>query len=196
MSRPEAPAPCVLVLGLLRNPSASREWVLAALAERFGPVCGSTGEEPFAQSRYYNGEMGSGLLRSYLAIEGERNPGELAVLKLAANALEAEWGGPRGRTVNVDPGHLNLTQVVLASGKPAAHRVYLGQGIYAEAELVFERGTFRPLPWTYPDYREARAVAFFNGVREVHKRRLRNRALGTLASISNRQRTTSNGQSP
>lgn len=192
MSRPGAPAPCVLVLGLLRSPSVSQEKLLPALAERFGPVGSSSGEEPFAQSRYYDGEMGSGLLRSFRAFEGMRDPGELVRLKLTANALEAAWAGPQGRAVNADPGLLNLTQVVLASGKPAAHRVYLGQGIYAEVELVFERGSFRRLPWTYPDYREPRALAFFNEVREGHRRRLRSAA----ASFSNVQRTTSNGQTP
>jgi hypothetical protein len=178
------------VLGLLRSPTVPREELLAALAERFGPVGAATGEEPFVQSRYYEGEMGTGLLRSYVALEGLRDPGEFAGLKLASNALEAAWAGPAGRVVNADPGLLNLTQVVLASGKPAAHRVYLGQGIYAEVELVFERGSFRPLPWTYPDYREARAIGFFNEVREGHKRRLRSAA----APFSHGQRTTSNGQ--
>ncbi|MEW6489745.1 MAG: DUF4416 family protein [Thermodesulfobacteriota bacterium] len=192
MSRPGVPAPCVLVSGLLRSPSVSPEKLLPELEEQFGPVRASSGEEPFAQSRYYDGEMGSGLLRSFLAFEGVRDPGGLVRLKLAANALEEAWAGPRGREVNFDPGLLNLTQVVLASGKPAAHRAYLGQGIYAEVELVFERGSFRPLPWTYPDYREPRALAFFNEVRDGHKRRLRSAA----ASFSNVQRTTSNGQTP
>lgn len=196
MSRPLPPAPCTLILGLLRSPGVDRERVASALEEVFGSLEAATGEEPFTQSGYYDREMGGGLLRSFAALRGSREPGELAALKLAANALEGEWAGPAGRAVNIDPGLLTLTQVVLASAKPAAHRVYLGRGIYGEVELVFERGTFRPLPWTYPDYREARAVAFFNGVREVHKRRLRNRALGTLAPSSNRQRTTSNGQSP
>lgn len=192
MSRPGAPVPCVLVLGLLRSPTARREAVLAAVAQRFGPVGAATGEEPFVQSRYYHAEMGDGLLRSYVALEGLRDPRELAGLKVAANALEAAWAGPGGRVVNADPGLLNLTQVVLASGKPAAHRVYLGQGIYAEVELIFERGSFRPLPWTYPDYRDPRVIAFFDQVRESHKRRLRSAA----ASFSNGQRTTSNGPTP
>ncbi|MFU8858173.1 MAG: DUF4416 family protein [Deferrisomatales bacterium] len=194
MSLPGAPEPCVLVVGVLRGPAVGEPAVLEALTSAFGPIGRGRAEEPFVQSRYYQREMGTGLLRGYLELEGLRDPGELASIKLRCNALEAGLAGVGGRAVNLDPGLLNRTQVVLASGKPAAHRVYLGQGIYAEVELVFEAGVFRPLPWTYPDYREPRAVAFFNDVREGHKRRLRSSGLHTPASVPNGQRPTDNGR--
>jgi hypothetical protein len=173
VSRPSNPAPCTLILGLLRSPGVDRPAVESALAGVFGPLTGATEEETFTHSGYYQQEMGSGLQRSFCAFEGLRDPGELTDLKVAANALEEGWAAAGRRAVNLDPGLVNLTQVVLATGKPAAHRIYVRQGIFAEVELVFERGSFRPLPWTYPDYRESRAIAFFNRVRGEHRRRLR-----------------------
>jgi hypothetical protein len=47
--------------------------------------------------------------------------------------------------------------------------VYLGRGVHAELEYVFEGDSFRPVPWTYPDYRDPGALQFFNGVRRQHK---------------------------
>ncbi len=169
MSLPGPPEPCLLVVGLLRSPEVDPQAVTGALAARFGEVVQATQEAPFHFSAYYDREMGPGLLRSFLAIGGRRDPGELSALKLATNALEHAWAGPGGRRVNLDPGLLDLNHLVLATGKPAAHRVYLAGGIYAEVELVFERGSFRPLPWTYADYREPGAVEFFNRLREGHR---------------------------
>jgi len=169
LSRPSDPQPCVLILGLLRSPAVCREAVYDTLSRQFGVVGAASNETPFIQSTYYEREMGPGLLRSFLAFTTRRDPGELAAIKLETNALEDSWANEGRRAVNLDPGFLGLSQVVLASGKPVAHRIYVGRGIYAEVELVFERGAFRPLPWTYPDYREEGAVAFFNAVREGHR---------------------------
>jgi len=169
VSLPVQPPACRMILGLLRSRTAAREGVLSVLSERFGEVDEATAEFPFTHSAYYDREMGPGLFRSFLAFRGLRDPGELSALKLETNALEGAWAGEGSRKVNLDPGLLNLTQVVLASGKAAAHRVYVGRGIYAEVELVFERGSFRPYAWTYPDYREPGAVDFFNCLREGHR---------------------------
>ncbi len=57
-----------------------------------------------------------------------------------------------GRKVNIDPGYLAAAKFVLATGKDYSHRIYLRQGIYGDLTLIFKRGSFQPLSWTYPDY--------------------------------------------
>jgi hypothetical protein len=59
-------------------------------------------------------------------------------------------GGPR--PANLDPGLLSAHNLVLASTKAHAHRVYLSDGIFAEVTLVYRHGMYQPLEWTYPDY--------------------------------------------
>lgn len=169
MSVPRPPEACALTLGVLRAPEVPLKEVVGGVEEHLGPALRWGPEAPFSQSSYYDREMGGAPLRSYACLSGSWDPGRLAEVKHATNALEARWARGGGRSVNLDPGLLNLVQVVLASGKPAAHRVYLGRGIYAEIEYVFERGTFRPLPWTYPDYGEPSTVAFFNRLREEYR---------------------------
>jgi hypothetical protein len=90
-------------------------------------------------------------------------------MKLKTNDLEERWRAAQGRQVNLDPGYVGYTKLVLASTKDASHRVYLGQGIYAEATLQFVRGSFQPWPYTYRDYAEPAAIEFFNRVRERYR---------------------------
>lgn len=41
------------------------------------------------------------------------------------------------RKVNLDPGYLEPSKLVLASTKNFSHRIYLNQGIYGEVTLLF-----------------------------------------------------------
>jgi hypothetical protein len=77
--------------------------------------------------------------------------------------------------LNLDPGVLSLGKFVLATTKDQAHRVYLGDGIFAEVTLRFEAGAFRPWPWTYADYREPAVCDFLKEARVYYRERLRDR---------------------
>ena len=85
--------------------------------------------------------------------------------KLITNFIESDLSTGGARRVNLDPGYMDAARVVLASTKDHAHRILLGKGIYGEVTLLYRDGAFRPLPWTYPDYREAATLAFLKGVR-------------------------------
>jgi hypothetical protein len=63
--------------------------------------------------------------------------------------------------------------MVLASTKNHAHRLYLGEGVFAEGTLTYQRGCFRPWPWTYPDYASDIYCALFNEIRKRYKAQLR-----------------------
>ena len=62
---------------------------------------------------------------------------------------------------------------MLATGKNYTHRIYLSRGIYGDLTLVFNKGTFKPLEWTYRDYSDAESIEFFNNEREKYKNQLR-----------------------
>ncbi|MFN3265159.1 MAG: DUF4416 family protein, partial [Aquificaceae bacterium] len=51
-------------------------------------------------------------------------------------------------------------------------RLYLGGSVYAEIEYLYLYGNFRPLYWTYGDYRDKGVREFFEGVREDFLRQL------------------------
>ncbi|MCH6545716.1 MAG: DUF4416 family protein, partial [Deltaproteobacteria bacterium] len=77
----------------------------------------------------------------------------LAEIKISSQELESGYlwvkGGKKGRQVNIDPGYLAASKMVLATTKDASHRIYLGSGIYGEAALMF-RHTAHFSPMTIP----------------------------------------------
>ena len=70
-----------------------------------------------------------------------------------------------GRRVNIDPGYLDGARLVLASTKDNAHRIYLGEGIFAEVTLCRRKNTWVGFPYTFPDFRSGVYDAFLDDVR-------------------------------
>jgi hypothetical protein len=123
---------------------------------------------PFIHTTYYNKEMGNKLLRQWWLFEKLMTPDCLVELKLKTDETEKRYLNEKGgRQINIDPGILSLNNLILASTKNYSHRIYLGKGIYGEVSLIYQDKTFNPLGWTYPDYREATALKFFNRAREI-----------------------------
>ncbi len=127
----------------------------------------------FDSTDYYEDEMGRELVRKWLCFEGLRERGFLALAKHITLGIETELSFDERRRANLDPGYLDNAQVVLATSKNYAHRIYIGMGYYAEVTLIFKHGTFEPLEWTYPDYRSSIALDFFARARNIYHREVR-----------------------
>jgi len=159
------PKPVKLFVGML---AAKSEWFAAAeeaLVAQFGAIDLASDEMPFGWTDYYREEMGEGLLRKFVSFDRLLPADEIAEIKRQTNAIEERLAadiadGPK-RPVNLDPGYLSLSKVVLATTKDYSHRLYLGRGIYAEVTLHFHKGRYEPWEWTYRDYRTPEYGAFF-----------------------------------
>ncbi len=165
MSVPKAPKPCKLVFGLLFRRNDEKVRVLSALTDIFGPLDAVTKSQEFSFTRFYEKEMGSGILRLFGSFVELVDPERLAEIKGRTNLLEQESAQDGRRTVNVDPGLLSEESLILATGKKAGHRIYLRDGIYADLTLLYQDGAYRPLPWTYPDYAQEDTRRFFGLLR-------------------------------
>src|SRR5208283_5270004 len=97
------------------------------------------------------------------------NPSCLAGVKLQTNLIEDRFRDGGLRRVNLDPGLLALSRFSLATTKESAHRIPLADGIYGEITLLYSRGSFRALDWTYPDFRSPGYVAVLNEIRSLYK---------------------------
>ena len=141
------------------------------LAELFGDIDLESEVMAFDFTAYYRPEMGDNLLRKFVSFATPVDPGRLADIKLSTNGLEAriaELAGRSGRrTVNLDPGYICPSSVVLASTKDFAHRIYLRDGIYAEVTLKFHKGGCVHLDWTFPDFRTNAYARFFLAARRL-----------------------------
>ena len=159
----------ILVAALLYGDEGAYRLCLEELESIWGPMGGGSAPIPFVFSRYYEREMGRGLTRRFVSFEEPRPPDWLRDAKIASNRLEERLAAGGLRTVNIDPGLLEASKLVVASTKDAPFRIYLGAGIYAQPMLRFERGRYRPWPWTYPDYRAEAALTFFDRLREERR---------------------------
>jgi hypothetical protein len=117
--------------------------------------------------------MGDGLVRQWCAFDKLIMPDMLVNLKNKTNDIERNHLNEKGgRNVNIDPGLLSLSNLVLASTKDYSHRIYLDKGIYAEVTLIYKDHRFNPLRWTYPDYQEQTALDFFTKARDILREKL------------------------
>lgn len=142
----------ILVMGVLSADADIEEAVLAALKASFGAVESVSAREVFTWTDYYSAEMGERIFRYYLEFRNFVDPSSLAFIKTMTNAVETRFAADGKRRVNLDPGLLAPGRFVLATTKDRAHRIALSDGIFAELTLIYEKGQFHPLPWTYPDW--------------------------------------------
>ncbi len=161
------------VAGLIFKETEKVTKVLQSLENRMGNPLLQSDVIPFTHTTYYNKEMGENLLRQWCVFERLLEPDAIIDLKYLTNDIEKKYlNEKKGRTINIDPGLVSLSNLVLASTKNYSHRIYLGRGIYGEVTLIYKNRTFISLEWTYPDYREPIAIEFFTKAREILKEKL------------------------
>jgi len=153
---------------------------LAAMEPLWGPADLVSDVMNFDFTHYYDRQMGQPLYRRFAGFERLVSPESLVEAKLSANRLESELAarhadGPP-RPINLDPGYLETSKLVLASMKNFAHRLYLGRGVYGEVTLLARHGRWEALPWTFPDYASGRYHEFLERSRQRLRRQLREQA--------------------
>ena len=174
MSRPQPPKPAKLVIGLFTKHKALFEPVVTNLSERFGEIDTISRWFSFSYTDYYEKEMGAPLFRRMISFKRLIPQEALAAIKLSTNEIEAVYGQDGKRQINIDPGYLLLERFVLATGKNYTHRIFIGSGIYADLTLIYSKGDFRTLPWTYPDYASQDIMGFLTNVRKKYNIDLKN----------------------
>lgn len=129
--------------------------VLNQFTEHFGKILGSGPIYLVTDyTYYYVKEFGDHLRKQFFVFETPVSLEDYYRIKVWSNQLETERtsGAVSPRMVNIDPGYLELSKLVLFSTKNYSHRVYLADGIFAEVTMLYARGKFIKLPWTYADY--------------------------------------------
>lgn len=168
MSLPASPEPAKLVIGAFTAEPDLIEPVVRMLSEKFGEIDLASNWFRFDYTDYYEKEMGADLVRRMMAFKILVGQDELADIKHATNKIESEFAEGDNRRINIDPGYLLRERFVLATAKNFSHRIYIGRGIYADLTLVYSKGAFRPLPWTYPDYKAQNMLGFLCRVRDKY----------------------------
>jgi hypothetical protein len=168
MRVPKAPEPAKLIVGIfLKNKTLSVS-VANALMDLFGPSDTVSSWFPFDLTTYYKDEMGAPLFRRMFSFQRMINRSTLSEIKHQTIELEQQHVHKGKRMVNIDPGYISREHVALATGKNFAHRIYIGGGIFADLTLIYSKGAFQKLPWTYPDYFRKSMTDYLKKVRQKY----------------------------
>lgn len=175
MGKIEYPKPVKLIAGMIFS---RRDFFVKAkgeLIKRYGEVDFESKRICFDYTDYYREEMGKKLWRKFVSFRSLVEPEKVVPVKIFTNKLEEMFffPGSSKRRVNIDPGYLSLSKLILVTSKDFSHRVYLGRGIYGEVTLRYVKGEgFQPWEWTYPDYKSREYLGIFNFLRKIYQGQL------------------------
>lgn len=161
-------SPVKLIAGLIYKKEPTLKETESVLRKIFGEIDFKSTGVPFDYTDYYEKEFGKGLKRRFISFKKLIYSEELPRIKLLSNKIEEKFSKMRCRLINIDPGYIDFAKLILASTKDYSHRIYLGKGVFAEITLVFRGKSFKPWPWTYPDYKTREYVEIFNRIREIY----------------------------
>jgi hypothetical protein len=157
-----------LIIGFIFKEEGTFNTAQAILRRRFGKIDFESGTVSFTHTDYYENEFGKDLKRKFISFQKLIPSNALPRIKLITNKIEERLSSGLKRKINIDPGYLTLSKLILASTKDYRHRLYLGQGIFGEITLFYQGKTFKPWEWTYPDYKTQGYILIFNQIREIY----------------------------
>ena len=162
--------PCLQIIAAFSASESVLEWLWKRIAMERSSIALLSPIYPFEESAYYRATMGEGLKKQFAVLADWYDPANLSADKLLMHTWESELAASNlfevKRPINIDPGYMSMTKLVLASTKNREHRLYLRDGIYAEVTLAFRDQRWQGLPWTYPDYQREDFRVFFEVARK------------------------------
>ncbi len=170
-AKPEV-KPVKLICGVLYSKTVDLMRLDSELRAQYGSVDLKSEPFDFTFTDYYKEVMGSDLVKQFYSFEKLIQPDMLADIKNATISIETDFFINNRRVVNLDPGYLEESKLVLASTKNFSHRIYLRDNIWAEVTMRYEKGEFVTHLWTYPDYSQQLAIEFLKTVREIYRKQL------------------------
>lgn len=166
-----------LIIGILAANDEMLSGAVDMIKDKFGKCDLESQAWPFRHTEYYAKETGSEIVKKFITVEKLIKPDKLAEIKLKTNKMEAKLSRLPGvifsRPVNLDPGYIEPSKLVLASTKNFSHRIYIGKNIWAEVTLVYNKGRWMSFEYTFPDHKEERYHGFFSQVRDKLNEQLR-----------------------
>ncbi|MFQ5824512.1 MAG: DUF4416 family protein [bacterium] len=144
-----------------------------ALEFQYGRIDHESPPFAFDHTQYYEHEMGPDLMKQLFSFQVLYKIEELIEFKLFSLQLEKRFSKGDRRQVNIDPGYLELSKLVISSTKNFDHRIYLGRGVFGDVQLRYRKGQFVTNEWTYPDYCSQIVLNFLLEVRAIYIEKLK-----------------------
>lgn len=177
MGIPKEPEKALLFVGTLYSKSDYYYESLKILQESFGEIIMEGPEIRWDFSDYYKKELGSEIFRRFIFFKNLIKQEALPDIKLKTNNIETRLSTNGKRNINLDPGYLTLSKIILASTKDYSHRIYLRDGIFGEVTLSYSKKVKRYCPNlnTYKDFADSRYIDMFLVARKLYSYLLNNK---------------------
>jgi hypothetical protein len=175
MAEIRTPLPVKLFVGVLTSIPDLAAQAEERLVSQFGPVDVRSDSFRFDLTSYYDEEMGNPIRRCFFSFSELIQGSAISEIKVKTNDLESVFASAVPsvkRPVNLDPGYVEQSKVVLASTKNFFHRILVSGGIYAEVTLHYQDGQWHSFPWTFPDFKSDRYHPFFSSMRKIYRAQL------------------------
>ncbi|MFC2161558.1 DUF4416 family protein [Acidobacteriota bacterium] len=176
MSEAKAFVPVKLICGMISSQDIVFKNAENILGDLYGPIDYFSPFINFTFTDYYEKEMGENLKRKFLSFQKLIPPENLSEIKIRTNEIEVNLKQEYKtsfRIMNLDPGLLTASSLLMATAKDFSHRVPLQNGIYAHLEFLFGKKNIRTLDWTYSDYKTEDYQNFFFTVRKIYMDQLK-----------------------
>ncbi len=163
----------ILISRLLYEKYFSR--VTSILTSHFGEIDYQSDLIDFTFTNYYKDEIGREVYRIFVSFKKLIEKEDISSIKVLTNEIEESFSYKvlnLKRPLNLDPGYMELSKLVLASTKNFYHRIYLRNGIYGEVTLYYSKKMWNDLPWTFPDYRSKEYKRILTEIRNIYKKQI------------------------
>ncbi|MBU4311389.1 MAG: DUF4416 family protein [Candidatus Omnitrophica bacterium] len=172
MGTAKKPRQVKLIIGMLAKDKKLFDQIEEFFAKEFGEIDYRSPVLKFDHTHYYKKEMGHPLKRKFVSFKKLVSPEHISKIKLRTNSFEEACAVKKRRRINIDPGYISDSKLILVTTKNYSHRIYLNKGIYAEVTLSWKKGGFQPLEWTYPDYKTTEYRDILNSIRNSYMKQL------------------------
>ena len=140
------------------------------LKRKWGEIDVESSLFPLPRETPHDEDLGPDLYRKLFSFRTLMAPDRLVDAKTWAVSVESRsaWKRltPATRPLDIDPGYLTLSKIVLASAFDRSHRIALGNGVHAEVLMHWGSRVYTPREWTTPDFRTRPVARFFCQARE------------------------------
>ena len=168
MAIPQKPKKVKLFIGMLSSNIKDFELIKKDL-KKYGEIDYESDIFDWKFTKYYNDELGEDIKKKFIFFKNLIKPEDIVKIKLETNKIEERYSKDNKRQINLDPGYLTLSKVLLATAKDYSHKIYIGKGIYGDVVLTFRNNTFEPHTYTFKDFRTKEYIELFNKIRELIK---------------------------
>ncbi len=151
-----------LFIALMYGSVKKKDKAIEKLTAKFGKINYYSEEYPFNFTDYYEREFGKDLKKQLFIFNKAIEKNDLIDIRNTTEEIEQSFSENGNRTINIDPGYISETGLVLATKKEKPWKELLGQGIYAHKIMECKEKQIVTFNHTFADYRSAKVKEFLN----------------------------------